>query len=78
MMRLHALNQVIGMLVQVSSVRPSEEAKLFLMDSKPIPVCHPLRHVGVRVMREDDAWFGKTSKRLFLDSNFTRSLIIWD
>jgi hypothetical protein len=65
MMRLHALNPLIGMLVQVSSARPSEEARLFLMDSKPIPVCHPLRHGRVRLMREDGAWFGKTSKGWF-------------
>ncbi len=35
------------------------------MDSKPIQLCHPLRHGRVRLMREDGAWFGKTKKGWF-------------
>jgi hypothetical protein len=41
------------------------EPQLLLMDSKPIPVCHPLRHGRVRLLREDGAWFGKTTKGWF-------------
>jgi transposase len=63
--RLHALSPLIGLMVLVSSARPGQEMRLFLMDSKPIPLCHPLRHGRVRLLREDGAWFGKTRKGWF-------------
>lgn len=63
--RLHALSPLIGLLVLASSVRPREEIRLFLMDSKPIPVCHPLRHGRVRLLRQDGAYFSKSTKGWF-------------
>lgn len=65
MARLHAVTPLIGLLVLASSSCPDEEMRLFLMDSKPIPICHPLRHGRVRLLREDGAWFGKTKKGWF-------------
>jgi transposase len=35
------------------------------MDSKPIPLCLPLRHGRVRLLRDEGAHFGKTSKGWF-------------
>jgi hypothetical protein len=35
------------------------------IDSKPIPLCHQLRHGCVRLLREDGAHFGKTQKGWF-------------
>ena len=35
------------------------------MDSKPIPVCLPIRHGRVRLLRDEGAYFGKTSKGWF-------------
>ncbi len=32
------------------------------MDSKPIPLCQPIRHGRVRLLREEGAYCGKTSK----------------
>jgi hypothetical protein len=32
-------------------------ARLYLMDGKPIPVCKPVRHGRVRLLREDGAYF---------------------
>jgi len=32
-----------------------------LAGSKPIPVCKTIRHGRVRLLREDGAYFGKTS-----------------
>ena len=61
--RLHALAPVVGMLVQ-AAVRPLPDA-LYLMDSKPIPVCKPLRHGRARLLREEGAYFGKTSAGWF-------------
>src|SRR5215510_5697277 len=63
--RLHALNQLISDLLIASTALLSGQSKLYLIDSKPIPVCHPLRHGRVRLMREDGAYFGKTKKGWF-------------
>lgn len=62
--RLHALTPLIGGLVLHSSETGRAEG-LYLMDSKPIPVCHPLRHGRVRLLREAGAYFGKTKKGWF-------------
>jgi hypothetical protein len=35
---------------------------LYLIDSKPIPLCHVLRHGRVRLLCEDGVRFGKCSK----------------
>src|SRR5207248_55415 len=35
--------------------------RTYLLDSKPIPVCKPIRHGRVRLLREEGAYFGKTS-----------------
>ena len=61
--RLHALASVVGMLVQ-AAVRPLPDA-LYLMDSKPIPVCKPLRHGRARLLRDEGAYFGKTTAGWF-------------
>lgn len=39
---------------------------LYVMDSQPISVCEPLRHGRVRLLREERAYFGKSSKGWFL------------
>jgi transposase len=61
--RLHRLSPLVGGLVLASASTP--ESPYYLMDSKPIPVCHPLRHGRVRLLREDGAYFGKTTKGWF-------------
>lgn len=63
MARLQALNPVIGYLVLASAGGAKHE--YYVMDSKPIPVCHPIRHGRVRLLREDGAWFSKTTKGWF-------------
>jgi transposase len=63
--RLHRLTRQVGALLEATCGHDSEEARLYLMDSKPIPLCHPLRHGRVRLLREDGARFGKTSKGWF-------------
>ena len=63
--RLHAVSPMIGLLVLISGLRPREEIKLFSIDSKPIPVCHPLRHGRVRLLRQDGAYFSKSTKGWF-------------
>jgi transposase len=59
--RLHALSGVVGQLLQAAGERAAGEAHFYLLDSKPIPVCKPIRHGRVRLLREEGAYFGKTS-----------------
>lgn len=61
--RLHRLGFIIGRLFE--SARLAGECKLYLVDSKPIPVCKVIRHGRVRLLREDGAYFGKTSAGWF-------------
>jgi hypothetical protein len=63
--RLHALSDLIGQLVRSVALRLAEADNFYLMDSKPIPVCHPIRHGRVRLLREDGAYFGKSTKGWF-------------
>lgn len=63
--RLHALGAIVGRLIQVAFVRGASGQKLYLIDGKPIPVCKPIRHGRVRLLREDGAYFGKGSTGWF-------------
>lgn len=35
--------------------------RLFVIDSKPLPLCKPIRHGRVRLLRDDGAYFAKNS-----------------
>ena len=59
MARLHALQSLVGRLIQ--HVLPPFDDDVYLMDSKPIPVCKAIRHGRVRLLRDDGAYFGKNS-----------------
>lgn len=72
--RLHALSGVVGQLLRSVALDLAEADNFYLMDSKPIPVCHPIRHGRARLLREDGAYFGKTSKGWFF--GFKLHLII--
>jgi hypothetical protein len=61
--RLHALSPLVGRLIQAAQ-RP-QETQLYLMDSKPIPLCKPSRHGRVRLLREEGSAFGKNSTGWF-------------
>lgn len=63
--RLHRLSDLIGHLVETARRTDGFEFSLYLIDSKPIPVCKPVRHWSVRSLREAGAYFGKTSKGWF-------------
>ncbi len=55
--RLHQFAPLVGRLVQ-QATQPLADT-LYLMDSKPIPVCKPVRHGRVRLLRDEGAYFGK-------------------
>jgi transposase len=61
--RVHAVSPLVGRLVLASAGGAVHQ--YYLMDSKPMPVCHPIRHGRVRLLREDGAWFSKTTKGWF-------------
>jgi len=63
--RLHRLPRQVGALLEATCGHDAAQARLYLMDSKPIPLCHALRHGRVRLLREDGARFGKSSKGWF-------------
>jgi transposase len=63
--RLHALAEVVGRLLRAVALDLAEADNFYLLDSKPLPVCHPIRHGRVRLLREDGAYFGKSTKGWF-------------
>jgi DDE family transposase len=63
--RLHQLSGLVGQLTRAVALDLSEADNFYLLDSKPIPVCHPIRHGRVRLLREDGAYFGKSTKGWF-------------
>ena len=63
--RLHALTALVGQLIELVFRQMPLLDHLYIVDSKPIPVCKPLRHGRVRLLIEDGAYFGKTSTGWF-------------
>ncbi|MCA1617165.1 MAG: IS982 family transposase [Acidobacteria bacterium] len=63
--RLHALTAQLQAVLASSFALELGAACLYVMDSKPIPLCLPIRHGRVRSLREAGAYFGKTSKGWF-------------
>ncbi len=63
--RLQALPAHISTLLRVTTQIPANSSSFYLIDAKPLPVCHRLRHGRVRLLREDGAYWGKTSKGWF-------------
>lgn len=63
--RTHQLTTHVGLLLEATCATADGAAALYLIDSKPLPLCHNLRHGRVRLMREDGARFGKTTKGWF-------------
>jgi DDE family transposase len=70
MARVQALTALLQALLRATTNLAPEAAAFYLIDAKPIPVCHPLRHRRVRLLREEGAWFGKTSKGWFFGFKF--------
>lgn len=61
--RLHKLTHIIGEIF--ASLRGDDEKKLYLIDSKPIAMCKPIRHGRVNLLRDEGAYFGKNSAGWF-------------
>lgn len=63
--RLHALLPQVQALLAATGTQAYGTPCVYLMDSKPIPLCLPIRHGRVRLLRDAGAHFGKTSKGWF-------------
>ena len=63
--RLHALTALTGQLALAAAHWHVHALRLYRLDSKPIPLCHDLRLGRVRLLRDDGAHFGKTTKGWF-------------
>lgn len=61
--RLHRLRPMTEKLF--AGTASHYRSELYLMDAKPIPVCLPARHRRVRLLRDDGAYFGKSTKGWF-------------
>ena len=61
--RLHRLTPLIGRLFEAA--RLLGRCRLYLLDAKPIPVCKAIRHGRVRLLRDEGAYFGKSSAGWF-------------
>src|SRR4029453_11630893 len=57
----HLVPQV-GRLLATTGSHAYQAARLYLIDSNPIPLCQPIRHGRVRLLRDEGAYFGKSSK----------------
>jgi hypothetical protein len=63
MARLQVLTAQIRALFSGNMQIPTESATFYLVDAKPLPVCHRLRHGRVRLLREEGAYWGKMGRR---------------
>ena len=63
--RLNRLSPQLGWLIGELAQANANDLPFSFIDSEPIPVCQPIRHSRVRVLREDGAYFGKSSKGWF-------------
>ena len=63
--RLHRLCAQVGALLAATCGHDAAASRLYLIDAKPIPLCGRIRHGRVRLLREDGARFGKSTKGWF-------------
>ena len=63
--RLQSLTAQISALLITTAQISAQSPAFYLLDAKPLPVCHRLRHGRVRLLREEGAYWGKTSKGWF-------------
>lgn len=65
--RLHALSAFVGKIVQESGCRALDGCfdRYYSIDSKALPVCEPIRHGRVLLLRDEGAAFGKTHEGWF-------------
>jgi hypothetical protein len=63
--RVNQLSRQIGALIREVAQEHSEGWQFYLLDSEPVPVCHPVRNGRALLLRDEGAYFGKTKKGWF-------------
>jgi transposase len=63
--RLHKLTAQLGQLLIASTPPDTYQSDYYVLDSKPIALCLPIRHGRVRLLRDEGAYFGKSTKGWF-------------
>ncbi len=63
--RLHQLSRQIGVILESIALNIKDEDEIFLIDSFPIKMCEAIRHARVNLLRDDGAYFGKSTKGWF-------------
>src|SRR5262249_4160889 len=63
--RLHALSAIVGHLIQAAAGQSTLLGEYYILDAKPVPLCLPWRNGRVRLLREDGAYYGKSSTGWF-------------
>jgi len=63
--RLNQLSRQIGAMIRKVAEEHAEGWQFYLLDSEPIPVCHPVRNGRALLLRDEGAYFGKTKKGWF-------------
>ena len=67
--RLHRLSYQIDLIIDSIPLKVKDLGDMFLIDSFPIKMCQPIRHGRVNLLRDDGAYFGKSTKGWFFGFN---------
>jgi transposase len=63
--RLNRLAPQLGAMIEQVAGPSVTATQFYLLDAQPVPLCQPIRHGRVALLREAGAYFGKTSKGWF-------------
>jgi transposase len=60
--RLHKLAPLVTQILAATTPSSDSQNDYYVLDSKPIPVCLPIRNGRVLLLRDEGAYFGKNKK----------------
>ena len=63
--RWHQLSFQMGAILDNIPLNIRDLEEIYLIDSFPIPMCQPIRHGRVNLLRDEGAYFGKGTKEWF-------------
>jgi hypothetical protein len=63
--RWHQLSFQMGAILENVPLQITDLEEIYLIDSFPIPMCQPIRHGRVNLLRDEGAYFGKSTKGWF-------------
>lgn len=63
--RWHQLSFQMGIVLESVPLSITDLEEIYLVDSFPIPMCQPIRHGRVNLLRDQGAYFGKGTKGWF-------------